>query len=149
MLKAEEGLKKLGYAMFKNKRRKYKRWKTPESVLSENTLLTLDLYPYSGKYVYFMIANLSTDTIGLEFHEKKAEIVSALLNVWSESIGLKLHELTFLTGRGFCLYEGASQNFWLSSEANGNVQRRHKEIYMLCRLCDCDSSTVAEIWYIG
>jgi len=43
---------------------------------------------------------LSTDTYRcLEVHEKKAETVTALLDVWSESLGLELLELTFVTDR--------------------------------------------------
>jgi hypothetical protein len=34
-------------------------------------------------------------------------------------------------------------------EANGEVERRHKEISMLCRLYDCDPPAVAEMWHIG
>ena len=74
----------------------------------------------------------------MEVHEQKAETITSLLDVWSGSLGLELHEVTFLTHR-----EGEFE------EPNGNVERRHKEISMLCQLYDCDPPAVAEMWHIG
>jgi hypothetical protein len=34
-------------------------------------------------------------------------------------------------------------------EANGKIERRHREVSMLCRLYDCDPLAVAEMWHIG
>lgn len=144
-----------GCAMSKNNRRKSKKWGTSEAVLPEDTSYALDLYTYSGK-IYLSIVHLSTDTYWcLEVHEKKAETITALLDVWSESLGLEFHELTFLTDRGGGFEElsayvkGHVKTAAYHPEANGKVERRHNEISMLCRLFDCDPPAVAEMWHIG
>jgi len=34
-------------------------------------------------------------------------------------------------------------------EANGKIERRHKELGIMCRLYECEPPTVAEMWRSG
>ena len=62
-------------------------------LIHHTCILTLENIPFDSGFEF--------DTYGcLEVHEKKAENITALLDVWSEPLGLDLHELTFLTDRG-------------------------------------------------
>jgi hypothetical protein len=80
----------------------------------------------------------------LEVDENKVQTITALLDVRSESLGLELLELTFLTDREGEFEEHSAhvrdhvKIVAYRPEANGEVERRHKEISMLCRLYDCD-----------
>ena len=62
-----------------------------------------DIRKYLGDCSCAMSKNtrrLNTDTYWcLEANKEKAETITTLLEVWSESLGLELHELTFLTVR--------------------------------------------------
>ena len=124
---------------------------TSEAILPEDTSYALDLYTYSGN-TYLSMSELRADTYWcLEAHEKNAETITILVEEWSESLDLELHELGFLTDRGG-EFEELSANVKshvkkaaYHPEANGKVERRHKEISMLCRLY----AAVAEMWHIG
>ena len=76
----------------------------------------------------------------MEVHEKKTETSIALLDVWSESLGLELHALTLLSDRKgefgeLCAYEkGDAKTTVYHPEANAMAERRHKEISMFCGL---------------
>ena len=87
----------------------------------------------------------------MEVDENKVQTITALLDVRSESLGLELLELTFLTDREGEFEEHSAhvrdhvKIVAYRPEANGEVERRHKEISMLQRLNDFDPPAIAEI----
>jgi hypothetical protein len=83
--------------MSKNNRRRSKKLGTKEAVLPVHTSYALGLYSYAGK-IRLSILHLSADTYWcLTVHEKKAETITALLDVLSESLGVEFLELAFHT----------------------------------------------------
>ena len=106
--------------------------------------------------MYLSILHLSSNTNwSLEVPEKSAPVVSGLLKVWAESLNLDLSTLSFLTDRGgefeevSLLVKDHVKTASYHPEANGKVERRHKEVAMLCRLYDCEPPDVAEMWHVG
>lgn len=139
-----EYLSDCGCAVTKNNRRKCASWGKPEALLPDETSYALGLYTYAGK-IYLSILHLKSESFwSLEVPKKTAEVITDLLVVWAESLGLDLSELTFLTDRGGEFAELSPfikdhvKTASYHPEANGKIERRHKEVSMLCRLYDCD-----------
>ena len=94
-----EYLSDCGCAVTKNNQRTCVSWGKPEALLPDETSYALDLYTYAGK-IYLSILHLKSESLwSLEVPEKTAEVITDLLVVWAESLGLDLSELTFLTDR--------------------------------------------------
>jgi len=110
--------------------------------------------PTQGRSTCLFFTLKSESFWAFEVPEKTAEVITELLVVWAESLGLDLSELTFLTDRGGEFAELSPfikdhvKTASYHPEANGKIERRHKEVSVLCRLYDCDPPAVAEMWHI-
>ena len=78
-----------------------------------------------------------------------------VITTWAESLDLSLASMTFLSDRGGELPELSAyikdhvKTASFHPEANGKIERRQKELGMMCRLYECEPPTVAEMWRSG
>ena len=76
----------------------------------------------------------------IEVEEKSSECITSVISVWADSLGLKLCELTFLSGRGgeFTELSAYLKDHVKSAshhpEDIGKIERGHKELGMMCGL---------------
>ena len=92
-----------------------------------------------------------------EVWEKSSECITSLISAWADSLGLNLHDLTFLSDWGgefaelSAYFKDHVKTYTASyhPEANGKIERRHKEVGMMCRLYECEPPAVAELWRSG
>jgi len=93
--------------------------------------------------------------LGTEVWEKSSECITSLISAWVDSLGLNLCDFTFLSDQ---VGEFAELSAYLKDhvktasyhpEANGKIERIHKEVRMMCRLYECEPPAVAELWRSG
>ena len=151
----QEFLIDCGCSLSKKNRRKRLTWGTPAAVYPSENSIAVDLYSYGGKH-FLSILDLNSDEFwSMEVWEKSSECIMDLLTTWAESLDLPLESMTFLSDRGG---EFAELSAYIKKhvrtasyhpEANGKVERRHKELGMMCRLYECEPPAVAEMWRCG
>jgi len=142
-------------ALAKKNRRKKMKWGKPEELLPEDNAFAVDLYSFGAK-TYLSIINLKDDQFwSTEVWEKSSEFITFLISAWADCLGLNLCDLTFLCDRGGELAELSAylkdhvKTACYHPEANGKIERRHKEVGMMCRLHECEPPAVAELWRSG
>jgi hypothetical protein len=87
----------------------------------------------------------------LEVWDKTAECITFLIDAWADSLELQLPELSFLSDRrGEFAELSAYTNDDVKTasyhpEANGKIERRHKELGMMCGQYECKPPAVAEM----
>ena len=109
----------------------------------------VDLYTF--RKTYLTILNLKTDEIyALEVQNKSSDEISSVFLGWMNSVGA-VHSITVLSDRGgeFAQFKDLVskhlQTASFSPQANGKIERKHKELSALCRLYDCSPPEACEL----
>jgi hypothetical protein len=144
-------------ALSKKNRRKTNQLGEPtkiESLIGEETY-ALDLYTF-GNISYLSILKVSSNEYWcIPVAEKTAEEITSILQCWSDSLGLQLNDLSFLTDRGgefaelSIFVKNHVRTAAYSPQSNGQVERVHRELGMMCRLYQTTPDRVAEFWRSG
>jgi len=121
-----------GCAYAKNDRKKKEKWGKPEAVPPEENSYALELW-FFGVKTYLSILDLILDEFwSVEVWEKTSDCIPALLTAWAEFRSISLYELTFLSDRGGEFKDHVKTASY-HPEANVKIEKRHKELDMMCQ----------------
>jgi len=146
-------------ALTKTNKRRTAKWTSPQLLkdLQNPRSYALDIYSYAG-LSYLSILHLDTDEFwSLQLADKSQESVLDLLTSWSDSLDLDLKECTFMTDRGaefnnLMQAPGVTEHIRTAAyhpQANGSVERKHRELSAMCRLYGTTPDRISNLWRTG